>query len=219
MERHRPALQTLGVLVLALSLLAPRALAQAVQFNTTAITCLESAPMQTFNLSWGIAWPVGGQIVVDVAVNPGTTYGVAPNDYTSSPVQGGTTITLTPTAGTTTTSAVTALRILPTMDGIIDGNNIITFTIVSVPAGFSIGLNAVATLTIVDINAPTTVFGQGDLVIVGVNANNGGCSGISGQDEVSFFSFLDITPNTTIISARSRKSTFGFGQCWRASRA
>lgn len=198
MERHRPALRTLGVLALIAGLLAPRAAAQAVQFNTTAITCLESAPIQTFNLSWGTPWPAGGQIVLDVAVNPGTTYGVAPNDYTTSPVQGGTTITLTPTLNSTTTSAVTALRVQPILDGLIDGNNVITFTILSVPAGFSIGLNAVATITIVDINAPTTVFGQGDLVIVGVNANNQACSGVTGQDEISFFSFLDITPNTTI---------------------
>ncbi|MBK8949207.1 MAG: hypothetical protein IPM68_10250 [Flavobacteriales bacterium] len=198
MERLRPALLTLGVLSLVVGLWAPRVMAQAVQFNTTAITCLESAPIQTFNLSWGIGWPAGGQIVLDVAVNPGTTYGTAPNDWTSSPAGGGATITLTPAAGSTTTSAATALRVQPILDGLIDGNNIITFTILSVPAGFSIGLNAVATITIVDVNAPTTVFGQGDLVIVGVNANNGACSGITGQDEVSFFSFLDITPTTTI---------------------
>ncbi|MBK9273349.1 MAG: hypothetical protein IPM49_02260 [Flavobacteriales bacterium] len=198
MPRHRSVLRTLGVLVLAVGLVAPHAHAQAVQFNTTAITCLESAPMQTFNLSWGTPWPALQQIVISVSVNPGTVYGVAPNDYTTSPAETAATIALTPQTGSTTTSAITALRVLPSMDGIIDGNNIITFTIVSVPAGFSIGLNAVATLTIVDINAPTTVFNQGDIVIVGVNANNQACSGVTAQDEISFFSFLDITPNTTI---------------------
>lgn len=200
MERHRPALRILGVLVLALGFAVPRASAQAVQFSTTAITCLESAPTQRFNLNWGVAWPAVGQIVVDVAVNPGTTYGAAPNDYSTFPNQAGTTITLAPTPGTTNTdlTLLASLRALPVNDGLIDGNNVITFTIVSVPAGFSIGLNAVATLTIVDINAPTTVFGQGDLVIVGVNANNQACSGVTSQDEISFFSFLDITPNTTL---------------------
>ncbi|HMQ74936.1 MAG TPA: hypothetical protein PKE21_11705 [Flavobacteriales bacterium] len=198
MERHRPALRTFTVLVLALGLAMPRVLAQAVQFNTTAITCLENAPIQTFNLSWGIGWPALQQIVIGVSVNPGTVYGGAPNDYITNPAEFASTITLTPAGGSTMTSIATSLRVQPSNDGLIDGNNIITFTILSVPAGFSIGLNAVATLTIVDINAPTTVFNQGDIVIVGVNANNGTCSGITGQDEVSFFSFLDITPNTTI---------------------
>ncbi len=46
-------------------------------------------------------------------------------------------------------------------------------------------------------NAQTT-FDQGDLVIVGVNANNNGCSGVVAEDKVSLVSFIDITPGTVI---------------------
>ncbi len=45
-----------------------------------------------------------------------------------------------------------------------------------------------------------TIFDQGDLVVVGVNANNGGagCGGGSAEDKVSFISFVDITPGTVL---------------------
>ncbi len=44
-----------------------------------------------------------------------------------------------------------------------------------------------------------TTITPGDLAIVGINANNGGCSGVSAQDEISFICFKNITVNTVII--------------------
>jgi len=43
-----------------------------------------------------------------------------------------------------------------------------------------------------------TVLDYGDLVIVGVNANNGSCSSVTGEDVISFFCFKDIGNGTTI---------------------
>jgi len=48
------------------------------------------------------------------------------------------------------------------------------------------------------VNAQTPLF-PGDLAIVGINANNGGCSGVSAQDEISFICFKPLTVNTVII--------------------
>ncbi len=45
--------------------------------------------------------------------------------------------------------------------------------------------------------AQTTLL-PGDLAIVGVNANNGACSGVGSQDEISFICFKNILANTVI---------------------
>ena len=47
------------------------------------------------------------------------------------------------------------------------------------------------------LSTPTSL-NRGDLLIVGVNANNFACSGAVGQDEISFFSFKDIDLNTVL---------------------
>ena len=47
-----------------------------------------------------------------------------------------------------------------------------------------------------DNTAPAD-FALGDIVILGVNANNNSCSGVSGEDLISFVSFLDISSGTT----------------------
>lgn len=44
--------------------------------------------------------------------------------------------------------------------------------------------------------AQTTLF-PGDLAVIGVNANNGFCSGFAGEDRISLVFFKDITPGTT----------------------
>jgi len=43
-----------------------------------------------------------------------------------------------------------------------------------------------------------TILEQGDLAIIGVNANNSGCSGNPGEDLISFVCFKDIEPGTNI---------------------
>ncbi len=43
-----------------------------------------------------------------------------------------------------------------------------------------------------------TVLNPGDLVVVGVNANDVACNNVSGEDEISFMSFKDILPGTEI---------------------
>jgi hypothetical protein len=55
-------------------------------------------------------------------------------------------------------------------------------------------------LFIADNDSPPTVLAAGDILIVGVNANNGACPGGStGEDFVSFFSFKPIQFGTRII--------------------
>lgn len=46
--------------------------------------------------------------------------------------------------------------------------------------------------------AQGTILDQGDLVVVGVNANNGSCGGGTGEDRVSFISFVPITTGTVL---------------------
>ncbi|MBK7617751.1 MAG: hypothetical protein IPJ10_00220 [Flavobacteriales bacterium] len=55
------------------------------------------------------------------------------------------------------------------------------------------------TVYITDQNATPTVLSPGDLMIVGVNANNGACSGNSTEDIVSFFCFKTLARNTKLI--------------------
>lgn len=57
------------------------------------------------------------------------------------------------------------------------------------------GLSVVSSLF--DIFTVTT-FGTGDIAILGMCVNMSGCSGVAGEDEISFVSFEDITPGTTI---------------------
>lgn len=43
-----------------------------------------------------------------------------------------------------------------------------------------------------------TTFDQGDLAIIGVNANNQACSGVTAEDRISFVSFIPITSGTVL---------------------
>jgi hypothetical protein len=53
-------------------------------------------------------------------------------------------------------------------------------------------------LTTISVIAQPAILDYGDLAIVAVNANNNGCNGTEGLDEISFVCFKDITNGTTI---------------------
>ena len=165
-----------------------------VNFTTLSISVLENAGVQNFQLSINPAAPAAGSITLSVLDGPGVVYG-AGNDYTSTPAVAGGTITLPFAAGATMISfdAFVVNDVLPE-----DTENI-QFTLSGVPAGFAIGSNANSTLIIGDNDTPPTVLEPGDLVIVGVNANNFACGGGVGEDMVSFFCFKPIVPGTEII--------------------
>ena len=165
-----------------------------VNFSTLSIAVLENAGVQNFQLSINPAAPAAGSITIQVTDGPGAQYGLT-NDYLTNPAVVGGVITVPFNAGATTaTFSVTVLN-----DTQIEDTETVTFTILAVPTGFTIGGNNTATLTIGDNDTPPTVLEAGDLVIVGVNANTFGCVGAAGDDEISFFSFKPIVPGTSII--------------------
>ncbi len=64
---------------------------------------------------------------------------------------------------------------------------------------FSLAVVTLLTLLIQPASSWTqTVLRPGDLAIVGVNANLGGCGATGGEDEISFIAFKDILPGTEI---------------------
>ncbi|MBK7554312.1 MAG: hypothetical protein IPI55_06885 [Flavobacteriales bacterium] len=83
-------------------------------------------------------------------------------------------------------------------DALIESTEAVGFSIIGVSAGNAIGAPSAASLVILDNDSPPTVLGRGDLVIVGVSANRGACGGNTGDDEISFFCFKDITTGTVI---------------------
>lgn len=165
-----------------------------VNFTTLSISVLENAGAQNFELSITPAAPVAGSITLTVTDGPGVLYG-AGNDYTTVPAVGGGTIVVPFAAGATTVSftANVVNDVLP------EDTESIQFSITTVPVGFVIGSNANSTLIIGDNDTPPTVLEPGDLVVVGVNANNFACGGASGEDLVSFFCFKPIVPGTELI--------------------
>jgi len=90
-------------------------------------------------------------------------------------------------------------------DGVEDlpslGLETVTFTITSATSisGAAVGSPNTSVVNITDQNATPTILAPGDLVIVGVNANNGLCSGNTTEDNVSFFCFKNIARNTKLI--------------------
>jgi hypothetical protein len=165
-----------------------------VNFSTLSISVLENAGVQNFQMSITPAAATAGSIVVQVLNGAGAGYGLG-NDYLTNPATFGGNITVNFAAGATTASfTVTVLD-----DAAVEATETVSFTVNSVPAGFAIGGSNTALLTIGDNDTPPTALTAGDLVIVGVNANNQTCSGISAEDEVSFFSFKPIVPGTQII--------------------
>ena len=165
-----------------------------IEFSTLSVTALEGAPAQTFTLN--IVPPIHASFTATftVANGPGATYGLG-NDYiTNPPAPAATFVRNVPLNAASVTFTAT-----PLLDGLPESTEWVKFTVSSVPLGFAIGSNDNATLYIGDIDSPPTVLSPGDLAIVGVNANTNGCSGVAGDDEISFFCFKEITYHTKII--------------------
>lgn len=165
-----------------------------VNFTAGATSGLEAA-LGTFNVSLSIVPTVATAVTVDISITngPGVVYGGG-NDYTTFPA-GGTgsfTVTIPPNASGVNFS-VTVID-----DAVIEPTETVTFNIVAVSATAIIGGNDEHVLSIGDDDSPPTTLDRGDLIIVGINANNGSCSGAGGEDEISFFCFKDITANTIL---------------------
>jgi len=167
-----------------------------VNFLTTSITALESGGLQTFNLSISPPPTVAGNVTITIANGPGATCGIG-QDYIVTAIGCGPTFNIPFAIGQTAISfQVTLFDDI----GIAEVTEQVTFTVTAVPAGLSIGSTNAAVLNIADNDSPETVFTPGDIVIVGVNANNGACPGGStGEDFVSFFAFKPIQFGTRII--------------------
>lgn len=165
----------------------------AITFLTTNISQLESVGgPHTFNLSISPAASAAGSISIQVTNGPGAVY---TSDYLTNPGIVAGNIPLVFANGATTASfTVTLLN-----DAIAELTETVTFTIIGATGGATVGTTNVATLNIGDNDSPPTVLTAGDIAIVGVNANNFSCSGVTGEDWVSFFCFKPIVPNTTII--------------------
>lgn len=167
-------------------------------FAVTSFTNLEgvSPGLVTFTINIAPAPTVGGNIWITTTNGPGVVYG-AGNDYLNAPFGGASPAFIPYVAGATSVNfTATVLN-----DLLAEGTEQITFTITSVTGGpgATVGTNNTAVLYIADNDSPPTVLTAGDLAIVGINANNGACSGNSAEDYVSFFCFKQIEYNTTII--------------------
>ncbi|MEO8068533.1 MAG: hypothetical protein ABI599_12630 [Flavobacteriales bacterium] len=164
-----------------------------VSMATLSVNAVETAGAVSFLIDINPAPAVAGTVTLFVSNGTGVTYG-AGGDYTTTPGVVLSQITVNIPIGATSASFTANV----VNDVLIESTEAVGFSILSVSGGFAIGAPTAATLQILDNDSPPTVLGRGDLVIVGVNANNFTCSGISGEDEVSFFCFKDITTGTTI---------------------
>ena len=167
-----------------------------VNFTTLSITALESGGVQTFNLSISPAPVVAGNVTITVANGPGIVCGVG-QDYVVTGFGCVATFNIPFIIGQT---SIFFQATLYDDIAIIEVTEQVTFTVTTVPAGMSIGTANSGALNIADNDSPATVLTSGDLVIVGINANNAGCpGGSSGEDFISFFCFKTIQFGTTII--------------------
>lgn len=170
-----------------------------INFTTLSQTRLEtSGGSVVFNLSISPPAPSAGNVTFSVTPGLGAVCGVG-QDYQ---VQGFAcptpTFTVAILAGATSLSFTVnyyddVMIVEPTED--------VTFTITNTPWGAGgIGAASSGVLYIADNDSPASVLAAGDILIVGVNANNGACPGGStGEDFVSFFSFKPIQFGTRII--------------------
>ncbi len=167
-----------------------------VEFSTLSISALETAGPQMFSMSISGTTPnPSGALTIQITNGPGATYGATPSgDYITNP--NGSTLTFNVPFSPTATSV--NFTVDPQLDGIPESTETVTFTILSVPAGWVIGPNNSATFHIGDVDSPPALFAPGDLAVVGVNAKNTGC-GDPNMDQVSFFCFKEITYGTEII--------------------
>lgn len=160
-------------------------------FATTSVSALEGAGPQVFTINLTTPHP-SGNLTIQITNGPGAVYGT---DYTTNPPGNTGTFTI-PFSSAATSISFTAS---PLIDGIAEPTETVTFTIIAISNGIVIGPNASATLHIGDIDSPPTELIPGDLVVVGVSANEAACSGSIGEDRVSFFAFKDIAYGTEII--------------------
>ncbi|MGV3637928.1 MAG: hypothetical protein ACO1NQ_09800, partial [Flavobacteriales bacterium] len=177
-----------------------------VNFTTTSITVLESGGLQTFNLSISPPPTVAGNVTITITNGAGATCGIG-QDYIVTAVGCGPTFNLPFAIGQTAISFQTTL-----FDDValVEVTEQVTFTVTAVPVGMNIGAANTGTLNIADNDSPATVLTPGDIVIVGVNANNVSCpGGSSGDDFVSFFSFKPIQFGT-----RFYLTDNGFERCF-----
>lgn len=173
-----------------------------VNFTTTNVSVLETNT-GPHRIGLSISPPTATPITVTIQVTNslGTNYD-APTwdgvngDYYTTPSGASGTITLTFNAS----DPDSAIRAYIWDDGWIDTSiETVTFTILSVSAGATIGASNTAYFNISDNETFPTTLTPGDLAIVGLNTNNGACSGNTTEDIVSFFSFKPITFGTKII--------------------
>lgn len=161
-------------------------------FGTAGSSVLESAGTVNVPITITPATAAAGTLTLTLVNGPGAVYGA---DYTTVPDGSGGSITLPVTAGATTVNIpVTLLD-----DGAIEATETVTFTITGATGGLIFGPSASFVLNISDNDSPPTVLEPGDLVVVGVNANNFACGGGSGEDQISFFCFKPIVFGTELI--------------------
>ena len=170
-----------------------------VNFGTLSISVMENvAAAQAFSLNINPAPAAAGTITITITNGPGATCG-AGNDYNIAlppfvPQPCG--VFTVPFAAGATSATFNAYA---NNDVLVELTETVTFTITGVSAGLAIGGTSSSILTIGDDDSPPTILDPGDLIIVGVNANDFACSGAAGYDLVSFFCFKPIVPGTSII--------------------
>ncbi len=159
-------------------------------FGATSVSHLESAGLVNIPITITPA-ATAGTLTLGITNGPGATYG---SDYTTAPDGSGGSITLNVPAGATTVNIPVTL--LDDLD--VEDTEPVTFTITGATGGLLFGPAPSFVLNISDNDSPPTVLEPGDLVILAVNANTGGCIGTPSSDEVSFMCFKDIVVGTTL---------------------
>lgn len=189
-------------------------------FATSNVTVLEDpTSTQTFTINISPPAVAAGTITITPTAGLGAQCGaaVAPwnNDYQIQVLGCPPTFNLAYAAGAT---SITFNVVVNGDNGAggyhIENTEQVTFTITAVPGGTAIGAQNTGILNIADDDSPPTTLAPGDLVIVGLNTNNGACSGNVTEDLVSFFCFKPITTGTKLIVtdngyARCSATTWG----------
>ncbi|MBK9420200.1 MAG: hypothetical protein IPN44_04010 [Flavobacteriales bacterium] len=154
---------------------------------------LENAVSTTFTLDFSSATHSAGTAYISVG---SASTAAHPADYNSTLFVGS--LIEVPFAANAPTATFTTTIV---NDALLEPAEYALFKLDSVSTGSGIAVGSVfeATLVISDVATVPALFSPGDLVIVGVNANNFACNGGLDYDEISFFCFKDITPNTKLI--------------------
>lgn len=175
-------------------------------FDTPSITVLEDPTnVATFTINISPPAVSAGSLTISTVAGPGAVCGTAAGIPNSDfQVQGfacpASSFTLNYGAGATSvTFSVTVFGDNVSGGYLIESTEQVTFTIATVPGGTSIGAPSAGVLNIADDDSPPTVLSAGDLVIVGLNTNNGACSGNTTEDLVSFFCFKPLNTGTKLI--------------------